>query len=150
MEVWAYDYYKDYPAILRSDYSYQESDGYCQFDSKPHTSVQATSYDELTDKSSSQTRAAIAKQPIAVGIYATSDGFLNYHRGIFNPYYCDTENNHAVNLVGYGTEDGQDYFILRNSWGASWGDKGYMKIADIGDGSGVCGVLVDPTIVYVN
>lgn len=70
--------------------------------------------------------------------------------GIYNKEGCRLYQNHAVNLVGYGTEDGQDYFILRNSWGTSWGEQGYMRIADIGDGPGVCGVLIDPNVVHSN
>lgn len=54
-----------------------------------------------------------------------------YESGIYN--HCSFKKNidmdHAVVLVGYGTEKGQDYWIVRNSWSESWGEKGYIRIA---------------------
>jgi hypothetical protein len=52
---------------------------------------------------------------------------------------CGTSLDHAVAADGYGTEGGQDYYIVRNSWGASWGDEGYIKIAAV-VGKGICGI----------
>ena len=52
--------------------------------------------------------------------------------------------NHAVLVVGYGKEDGQDYFIVKNSFGERWGEKGYARIAASPDN--VCGILT--TIYY--
>lgn len=51
--------------------------------------------------------------------------------------------NHAVLIVGYGQEQGIDYFLVKNSWGELWGDKGYVKIG-AKQGEGVCGIQVAP------
>jgi KDEL-tailed cysteine endopeptidase len=52
---------------------------------------------------------------------------------------CGTEIDHGVLAVGYGKEGDQEYFIVKNSWGAQWGDNGYVKIG-IAEGEGICGI----------
>lgn len=51
--------------------------------------------------------------------------------------------DHAVTVVGYGTENGLDYFTVRNTWGTSWGENGYVRIARTA-GEGICGIQVRP------
>jgi cathepsin L len=78
-----------------------------------------------------------------VGIWADFLDFRNYKSGVFDKQDKNCTNgklDHAVMLVGYGTSAGQDYYILRNSWGTGWGEEGYMKVAIEGDGIGWCGV----------
>jgi C1A family cysteine protease len=65
-----------------------------------------------------------------------------YKGGIISSSSCGTNVDHAVNLVGYGSENGKDFWIVRNSWGTSWGEKGYFRVARSDkDGPGVCGIL---------
>jgi C1A family cysteine protease len=54
---------------------------------------------------------------------------MYYESGIINDENCGTRTNHAIVAVGWGSENGVDYFIVRNSWGAAWGEDGYGKIA---------------------
>jgi len=56
---------------------------------------------------------------------------------------CPNHLDHAVTAVGYGSENGKDYLIVRNSWGVSWGEQGHFRIAIDKNGPGVCGVLED-------
>lgn len=61
-----------------------------------------------------------------------------YRKGVFDPLYCKPELlNHAVLLVGYGVEKNKPYWIVKNSWGSKWGEKGYFRIAR---GKGKCGI----------
>jgi C1A family cysteine protease len=84
-------------------------------------------------------KAAIAKQPVSVTIEADQYVFQGYTGGILNDDSCGTELDHAVVAVGYGTEGGQEYYLVRNSWGTGWGDQGYIKIAAV-EGQGICGI----------
>ena len=87
--------------------------------------------------------AAIAQGPVSVSIEADKLVFQLYTGGIFNSAKCGTTLDHGVLAVGYGTENGQKFYIVKNSWGASWGESGYIRIADTGNGAGVCGIQLD-------
>ncbi|XP_029355651.1 cathepsin L1 isoform X2 [Echeneis naucrates] len=77
--------------------------------------------------------------PITVAIDADHSSFLFYSSGIYDEPQCNPNNlSHAVLLVGYGSEGGQDYWIIKNSWGSSWGEGGYMRM--IRDGRNTCGI----------
>jgi len=67
-------------------------------------------------------KAYVAKGPVVVSINALSN-FMNYKSGIYDDSECKGKSgaNHAVVIVGYGTENGIDYWLIRNSWGKSWG-----------------------------
>lgn len=86
--------------------------------------------------------AAIAQGPTSVTIDAEETVFHAYTSGVISGTACGSKLDHAVVAVGYGYDEatGLDYYLIRNSWGASWGDKGYVKFAREGDGYGVCGV----------
>ena len=64
---------------------------------------------------------------------------MMYSSGIINSG-CGTTPDHGALAVGYGTENGQAYYLVKNSWGSAWGDNGYVKIANNGDGDGLCGI----------
>lgn len=69
--------------------------------------------------------------------------FQTYKSGVFDDELCLKSLDHAVLAVGYGTEKGQDYWLIKNSWNASWGDKGYIKMA-VTKGDGICGIQMSP------
>ena len=88
-----------------------------------------------------QLLAALAQGPVSVTVDADSTQFRNYSSGVITSSDCGTKLDHAITGVGYGTdEDGNDYYLVRNSWGAAWGDNGYLKIGRNGDGYGLCGI----------
>jgi hypothetical protein len=86
---------------------------------------------------------AVAIQPISIAIEADTRSFQLYKEGIYNDQKCGTTLDHAVAIVGYDTT--QKYFILRNSWGTSWGENGYMRIEMADSGNGICGMYMTPS-----
>merc|ERR1712032_1309072 len=95
-------------------------------------------------KSSSALMASIEIGPTSVAIEADKMVFQQYTSGILNSTACGTQLDHGVLAVGYGSENGQAYYLVKNSWGSSWGDQGYIKIANNGDGNGICGIQMAP------
>lgn len=87
-------------------------------------------------------QTAVARQPISIAIEADHLSFQLYSKGVYHSD-CGTNLDHGVLLVGYGTLDDLDYWIVKNSWGDTWGDKGYIKILknSIVNG-GECGILL--------
>lgn len=68
--------------------------------------------------------------PVTVGIDASPFSFQSYSSGVYNDPECSGDINHAMLLVGFGTDDatGMDYWLLKNSYGSSWGEAGYIKM----------------------
>uniref|UniRef100_A0A4W4FZS9 Peptidase C1A papain C-terminal domain-containing protein n=1 Tax=Electrophorus electricus TaxID=8005 RepID=A0A4W4FZS9_ELEEL len=77
--------------------------------------------------------------PITVTIDASNISFMFYKTGIYDDPQCGMSKvTLDVLLVGYGSENGVDYWIIKNSWGTGWGEKGYMRL--LRNGSNFCGI----------
>jgi len=87
-------------------------------------------------------KAAVAKQPVSIAIEADTRYFQSYSGGILTSSSCGTNLDHGVLIVGYGEENGQKYWTVKNSWGTTWGDKGYVRIArsESTNDAGICGI----------
>jgi len=99
------------------------------------------SFQDVTANSPTALVEAIAAGPVSVAVNAGSLGFQFYRGGILKRF-CGTSLDHGVVAVGYGSENGSDYYLVRNSWGAGWGENGYIRIARdmTKDSAGVCGI----------
>lgn len=130
---------------LEGDWAYTATNGTCSpprgtnpSDFKTNGSV------AVTVNSQTDLKAQLVIQPVSVAIQANQLVFQAYESGVFDDSRCGTSLDHAVTLVGYGTEGGQDYYLMRNSWGTTWGEAGYMKMGMTGDNTpGICGVQMD-------
>jgi len=132
----AFQYIETTPLDTESAYPYTARDGSCKA-SKAGSGKVANYYD-VAQGSPSQLKAAIAKGPVSVAIEADKFSFQSYTSGVITSG-CGTNLDHGVLAVGYGVENGTEYFLVKNSWGASWGDQGYVKIG--ASSSNVCGIL---------
>jgi len=119
-----------YPYTASSDTCWADYDGVLSV--LNHTAVQRNSATQL--------KAAIAKQPVSVTIDAGEYPFQHYFGGIITDPTCGTALDHAVLAVGYGVENGVEYFLVRNSWGADWGEDGYVRIGVQDNSPGICGI----------
>jgi len=144
----AFQWYKSNKTELESDYGYTARNGTCK-ETSYTGQFNSTGYKTVTANSSSALMASIQTGPTSVAIEADKSAFQMYTGGILNSTACGTSLDHGVLAVGYGTENGQAYYLVKNSWGSSWGDNGYVKIANNGDGAGICGIqmaAVRPTV----
>ena len=74
---------------------------------------------------------------------------MGYLHGVITGKACGTDLDHGIVIVGYGEENGTEYFLVKNSFGVYWGDNGYVKLG-IEEGDGVCGINTDGMAVKTN
>lgn len=105
-------------------------------------SMKSTTFTKCADVPSgnyTKLQSAVIQQPTAVAIDAS--GLQNYAGGIYNGECSDSYINQAMLVVGYGNEDNQTYWKIKNSFGAKWGENGYMLLErEEKDGPGKCGI----------
>ncbi|KAL5670957.1 hypothetical protein ACJX0J_015263, partial [Zea mays] len=109
------------------DYPYKGTDGRCDVNRKNAKVVTIDSYEDVPANDEKSLQKAVANQPVSVAIEAAGTTFQLYSSGIFTGS-CGTALDHGVTVVGYGTENGKDYWIMKNSWGSSWGESGYVRM----------------------
>ncbi|KAL4278752.1 hypothetical protein GQ457_03G003210 [Hibiscus cannabinus] len=122
------------------DYPYRATDSTC--DKKAHV-VTIDGYEDVPENDESSLKKAVAYQPVSVAIEAGGRDFQLYQSGVFTGH-CGTSLDHGVTAVGYGTEGGLDYWLVRNSWGHNWGENGYIKMERniAGTSTGKCGIAM--------
>jgi len=106
--------------------------GYCYYRSDYKAATDSGFVDIPSGDENALMYAVATVGPISVAIDATHPSFMSYHSGVYVEPYCGSglaNLDHAVLVVGYGTENGQDYWLVKNSWGTYWGDQGYIKMA---------------------
>ncbi|CAF1034813.1 unnamed protein product [Adineta steineri] len=125
---YAFQYIKANKGIdTESSYPYEARDDTCRFDVK-NVGATDTGFVDIKAQDENALQTAIATVgPVSVAIDASQSSFHFYHSGVYNEAACSSvQLDHGVLAVGYASQNGQDYYIVKNSWGTSWGSNGYI------------------------
>jgi len=128
----AFEYVDSHGIASEADYPYKQQTGTCNESIKKTARIQ--SYIKLIENNYTDVITTLATVgPLAINVDASP--WFSYSKGIFTGCKFDQiDVNHVVQLVGYGTENGKDYWTIRNSWGGGWGEKGYIRLERHSDG----------------
>jgi cathepsin L len=141
----AFAYAETHEMETEATYPYKGLDGTCAYDASKG-SFENTSFTDVATQDPAQLLLAVAAQPVSVAIQANRMVFQSYTSGIITSTNCGTNLDHGVLVVGYGTEGTQDYWIVKNSWGPSWGEAGYVRLGrSTAAGPGICGLQLEPS-----
>ena len=139
---------KNHGIDTEASYPYVARDEKCRFKKKDVGST-CSGYTDIKSKDEQALTQAIAEVgPISVAIDASHASFQMYSKGVYYEPECSQEElDHGVLAVGYGVEGGKDMYIVKNSWGTSWGMEGYIYMSRNRDNN--CGIATDssyPTV----
>ena len=129
------DYVSDHGLCTEEDYPYKGVDQDCHEDVCT-VAVKSASKVLLPQQDEVSLANAVALTPVSVVLDANQ--FQFYKQGIINR--CSENINHAVLAVGYGEEEGMKYWLIKNSWGGDWGERGYVRIEKDAGGMGRCAI----------
>ena len=110
--------------------------------------VQIASYLDVQSDNETALLAAVALQPVSVAVDASGMDWQMYSGGVLTDVNCGTQLDHGVLVVGYGTDAATNtpYWLVKNSWGTTWGEQGYIRIArGSGGPAGLCGIASLPS-----
>lgn len=133
-----------------ASYPYAGVDQACNADPSKFAPPQISGIVEIKQGDCNGLKTALVQQPVTVAVDANLWSF--YKSGIFNNQFCTTTQlNHGVTAIGYGVEGSTPFWIIRNSWGTTWGEQGYMRLnrntySGSGGLCGVCQVTAYPEV----
>lgn len=128
-----FDFIKDRGALSSTvDYPYEGRPGECRAEAR-RMKIELKGFGSVDDYSSSSDEtimhALMMKGPLVVGLGVAHETFMRYVSGIYSEPACPPRPNHAGLLVGFGSENGEDFWIIKNSWGETWGELGFMRLS---------------------
>ncbi|XP_060189910.1 ervatamin-B-like [Lycium barbarum] len=138
---YAFKFIKNHGITSEYNYPYKGINSTCQKNKIFNHVAKISGYEDVPANSESALLKAVASQPVSVAIDASGSDFQFYSSGVFTGH-CGIELDHGVTAVGYGqTVGGMKYWIVKNSWGTSWGERGYIRMQrDVNAKGGLCGI----------
>jgi len=139
--------------LMDSAFEYVISNGICSESAYPYSAVDGTckkctavahitGFKDVAANNEAAMLTAVNLGPLSIAIEADQSVFQFYAGGVLDSASCGTNLDHGVAIVGYGTDAGKDYWIVRNSWGAAWGEAGYIRMVR---NKNECGLASDPS-----
>jgi len=155
--------------LMDNAFTYYQQSAVCTEDSYPYTGATGTTckassctdaipeggvtgFKDVAHDDENALMEALTLGPVSIAIEADKSAFQFYKSGVLSST-CGTQLDHGVLAVGYGTQDGKDYWKVKNSWGTVWGEQGYVLLArrSSPDGAaGECGLLSQPSYPIVS
>lgn len=136
---YGFEFIKNKGICLEKDYSYKATTGLCK---KCKSVTKVSSYVNVPEFDEDALQQAVYTSPVSIAIEADTSIFQSYSSGVMDSVSCGTSLDHGVLVVGWGTLNGKKYWKVKNSWGSSWGDKGYILL---GRGNNICGLATEPS-----
>uniref|UniRef100_A0ACD5XDN1 Uncharacterized protein n=1 Tax=Avena sativa TaxID=4498 RepID=A0ACD5XDN1_AVESA len=129
-----------------ANYPYTGQDGQCKSSKVANVAATIKGYEDVPANDESALMKAVAHQPVSVVVDGGDIIFQSYAGGVMTGA-CGTEMDHGITAIGYGeTSNGTKYWLLKNSWGTTWGEKGFLRMEkDISDKRGMCGLAMIPS-----
>lgn len=135
----AFEYIMQNGVTTEEKYPYRGNEGSCK---RPKDTKTILGYYDVPPGSSDEMMIAVSHNPVSVAIEADSSVFQHYVSGVIDDASCGTSLNHGVLVVGYNAIGDHPYFTIKNSWGPSWGEGGFVRLAIKNDYSGMCGLYL--------
>merc|ERR1719281_355057 len=143
----AFDWVEENGIATEASYAYTSGEGTtgtCSSSKKADAVVTVGGFTDVPQGDEDALKSAVAQNPVSVAIEADKSVFQLYSSGVLDSTACGTQLDHGVLVVGYGTDtaSGTDYWKVKNSWGATWGESGYIRMAR---GVNQCGIASQPS-----
>ena len=128
-----------------ASYPYTAATGTCKTTCKRVVTI--SGHTDVAHNNDAALCGAVSQQPVSIAIEADQNSFQLYSSGVMTAP-CGTNLDHGVLAVGYGVSGGEQYWKVKNSWGATWGEAGYILLgrgAKYNGGAGQCGIYMEPS-----
>lgn len=143
---YAFQYVIEKGITTEANYPYLGKDGKCDTVKAGLRAANVTGFVDVVPNNYTQLLTAVAQTPVSVAVEADQFAWQLYRGGVVTKN-CGTSLDHGVLIVGYDINSTPPYWIVKNSWGPTWGEEGYIRlgVGTQNSGKGVCGINMNPS-----